>query len=37
MPVVGDASLRLSTVGELRALLTQREPMDEDGSPGPHF
>lgn len=39
MPVVGDASLRLSTVGELRALLAQREPMDEDGGSGagPHF
>lgn len=37
MPVVGDASLRLSTVGELRALLAQREPMDEDGGAGPHF
>ncbi|HEX7641127.1 MAG TPA: hypothetical protein VF472_02850 [Burkholderiaceae bacterium] len=37
MPVVGDASLRLSTVGELRALLTQRESMDEDGGAGPHF
>lgn len=37
MPVVGDASLRLSTVGELRALLGQREPMDEDSSPDPHF
>ncbi len=35
MPVVGDANLRLSTVGELRALLAQREPMDEDSSPEP--
>ncbi len=37
MPVVGDANLRLSTLGELRALLTQREPMDEDSNPEPQF
>ncbi|MBV8633147.1 MAG: hypothetical protein JO002_01540, partial [Burkholderiaceae bacterium] len=36
MPVVG-ADLRLSTVGELRALLAQREPMDEDSGPEPRF
>ena len=30
-PVVGDANLRFSTLGELRAVLAQREPMDEDG------
>jgi len=37
MSVVGDANLRLTTLAELRALLTQREPMDEDGSPEPQF
>ncbi|HEY8027557.1 MAG TPA: hypothetical protein VIF60_23660 [Burkholderiaceae bacterium] len=37
LPVVGDASLRLSTVGELRTLLAQREPMDEDSGAEPHF
>jgi hypothetical protein len=37
MPVVGDANLRLSTVGELRAMLAQREPMDEDAGPEPHL
>jgi len=37
MPVVGDANLRLSTVAELRTLLAQREPMDDDGGAEPHF
>jgi hypothetical protein len=30
LPVVGDATLRLSTVGELRALLARLEPLDQD-------
>jgi hypothetical protein len=30
LPVVGDATLRLSTVGELRALLARLEPQDQD-------
>jgi len=37
LPVVGDANLRLSTVAELRTLLAQREPMDEDSGAEPHF
>jgi hypothetical protein len=30
LPVVGDATLRLSTLGELRALLARLEPLDQD-------
>jgi hypothetical protein len=30
LPVVGDVNLRLSTVGELRALLARLEPQDKD-------
>ncbi len=37
MPVVGDANLHLSTVAELRTMLAQREPMDEDSGAEPHF
>jgi hypothetical protein len=34
LPVVGDASLRLSTVGELRSLLARLEPQDQDEEDG---
>jgi len=30
LPVVGDATLRLSTLGELRALLARLGPLDQD-------
>lgn len=33
-PVVGDTTLRLSTVGELRALLARLEPLDQDNEDG---
>lgn len=35
LPVVGDATLRLSTVGELRQLLARLEPQDQDDDEGP--
>ena len=34
LPVVGDATLRLSTVGELRALLARLGPLDQDSEDG---
>jgi len=34
LPVVGDSTLRLSTVGELRALLARLEPLDQDEEDG---
>jgi len=34
LPVVGDATLRLSTVGELRSLLARLEPQDQDEDEG---
>jgi|GEM_PF-2265611 len=34
LPVIGDATLRLSTVGELRSLLARLEPQDQDEEDG---
>lgn len=34
LPVIGDATLRLSTVGELRSLLARLEPQDQDEDDG---
>jgi hypothetical protein len=34
LPVVGDASLRFSTLGELRAVLARREPRNQDDDNG---